>query len=183
MCLNSFIKSPYAFFPPTRGGHKVLGYLPLLVSLPLVRQLPEQPEQSHGREREELLERNGSQWLCRLDNRVREEGREHERERKDRSIKGEENNTLLTAKVRRFLWTVRGEWISGCHSTVRGLLVCLSLDEFNYDNKAVNNSYFFFPPHTRARRTWNCRAQVQHITSGPSRPKRSTCNSCLISPR
>lgn len=56
------------------------------------------------REREELLGRNVSHWLCRLDNRVRKEGREHQRGGERTGVhKGEENNTLWTAEIWGFL--------------------------------------------------------------------------------
>lgn len=65
-------------------------------------------------EREELLGRNVSH--CRLDNRVREEGRVRERKTGPRSIKGEENN-LLTAETGVFLYCVhvKEKWIFVCH--------------------------------------------------------------------
>lgn len=142
--LNSFLKFPLALLPSTSDWWRFSGSFPLLrfssTGEPVSRASWTKPW-----EREELLGRNVSH--CRLDNRVREEGRVHEREKRPQSIKGAENNTLLTAEIRGFLESVyvKEKWIFVCHSLVSVPLVSLYFSwDINYDNKAVN--HFFSTP-------------------------------------
>lgn len=98
------------------------------------------------------------------------------------SIKGEENNTLWTAGVRGFLQS-EGRIVDLflCGFLCWGLPQCASWWVINYDIKTLTDH--FSPPHMSAWSRWNYRAQVQHITSGPNRPDRPTCNFCFISLR
>lgn len=104
--------SPPALPPSTRGlrsfGARTLPlHPPFFHSLSSTGEPVSRAGWTKQWEREKLLGRNVSH--CRLDNRVREEGRVHGREAGAGSTKGEDNNTLLSAEIWGFLQSVSVE--------------------------------------------------------------------------